>query len=229
MAQTSLTLSDIRQRVRDRVGEDTTEGVSEIGLPDEVIDRLANDGVKTIATFGWDGALRLLHTNSDISLSSGVGSLPTDYMRLIAVEVDGVAASPYSVENEDAIEGANSVETASSTQPFYRLDASNINVRPTTATTAKMYYIKAPSAMSATDDKPELDEMWDETLINFISSRAWLRDIGATLERVQYSDASFFIYLQQTNLAYGFPKDTNRVMSAIDAIGRMIEKRADNG
>ena len=118
----------------------------------------------------------LITAAGSVALTTGSGSVPADYQKVLAVKAT-FAAGTYSaklekdMENFNSWDSSNFLTTPTTRKPVSVVVNGTVKVKPTSATYALMDYVKTHPAMSGSDTL--FSTMGDFLLVELIVSRAF--------------------------------------------------------
>lgn len=109
------------------------------------------------------GELGNFEKSASLSLTTGVASLPSDFVGFIAILRDGVAIPPTSLHNPNTSNG-------------YVLSYKTITVYPLQTETLTLIYNYAPAALVGDTDIPDIPLGFDQALVFYSVARANMKN-----------------------------------------------------
>lgn len=168
-----MTLTEGQTRVRYLLNQ--TDSSNTLYDNTNLIDHALNSGRRLFASILDEQYLVKLRKRSALTVTSGVGAYPSDYLKsvidpyvTIAVSGASVVAKFLSPEERWRLRFMADMDyaNAGTTTTYYYEDSSGIVLLPTSATGCSYEYIKNPTELSGTDNT-ELPETVDDVVVEF--------------------------------------------------------------
>jgi len=159
-----MTTTTLRATVRRRLNQTDNTNTQFV---DAMIDELGNQARRMFAAILPPSILPNLRATSGLSVTSGVATYPSDFLRPLndtVIDVDSVVATRIPTGESwrlRYLEGNDNTKSANGDKYFYE-SADSIQVLPTSATTINYKYIRKPDDLdgSANADMPlDVDDM----------------------------------------------------------------------
>lgn len=167
-----MTITEARTRVRNKLNQ--TDSTNTLYSDSDFIDHELNAARRFLASVLADQYLVKLRKRTALTVSSGIGAYPTDFLRVAGnayVALDGTPAKRLDESERWRLRYLDSTNqnlgTPNSANGYYVYweESDGVHTLPT-ATTIQYEYIKTPDDLDATDNK-ELPESVDDLTVDF--------------------------------------------------------------
>lgn len=164
-----MTLTEATTRVRNLLNQ--TDTANTLWDDDDFITHALNEARRWFATILDESYLIRLRTRAALSVSGGVGTYPTDFLRVVNdpyVTIDTVPASRIPenerwrlkhLANQDSIAANVSNESV-----YYYEDSAGVNLLPSSATACSYEYVAIPDDLSGSENYELPDSINDLTV-----------------------------------------------------------------
>lgn len=136
-------------------------------------------------------------------------ALPSDFVKAVALQLDGYSARQVNPEERAAIDGSNPWTAPVASDPAFFIKATNVHFFPhTSAMSYSFDYVKHAPRLSSNSDDTLFGVHFDEILLN-LAAGIRCEKLGATLEGAEQKATTF----------------TQKGMALIEGINRRYEQR----